>query len=32
MNAGIDAMNAGIDKRLWETSDIVKVVGGWEAA
>jgi hypothetical protein len=26
------AMNAGVDKRIWEISDIVKVVEGWEVA
>jgi hypothetical protein len=26
------AMKAGVDKRLWEISVIVKVVEGWEAA
>ena len=26
------AMKAGVDKRLWEISDIVKVVEGWEVA
>jgi hypothetical protein len=26
------AMAAGVEKRLWEISDIVKVVEDWEAA
>lgn len=26
------AMAAGVDKRLWEVSDIVKVAEEWEAA
>jgi len=25
-------MKAGVDQRLWEISDIVKVVEGWEMA